>query len=47
MPRVLRGVGDITTTYAVTAVLVVALYPLCRWYRQVKTNHPNTFLRYI
>jgi uncharacterized membrane protein len=43
----LRGAGDITTTYGVTAVLMVALYPLCRWYRQVKTNHPNSFLRYI
>ena len=43
----LRGAGDITTTYAVTIVLMTLLYPLCRWYRQVKTGHPDSFLKYI
>jgi hypothetical protein len=43
----LRGVGDLRATYGVTIVLVPLLYPLCRWYRQVKTNHPASFLKYI
>ena len=43
----LRGVGGIGTTYAVAAVLLVALYPACRWYRTVKSAHPDSFLKYI
>jgi len=43
----LRGVGDITTTYAVSAVLLVLLYPLCRWYRTFKAAHPDSLLRYL
>ena len=43
----LRGVGDITTTYAVSVVLLVLLYPACRWYRTVKAAHPDSFLKYI
>jgi uncharacterized membrane protein len=43
----LRGADGIAATYIVTAVLVPLLYPLCRWYRGVKTSHPDSFLRYI
>jgi uncharacterized membrane protein len=43
----LRGFGDLSTTYIVTALLVPLLYPLCRWYRRVKTSHPESFLKYI
>jgi len=43
----LRGVGNLATTYIVTAVLLVPLYPLCRWYRTLKAAHPHTFLRYF
>jgi uncharacterized membrane protein len=43
----LRGVGDLATTYWVAAVLLVALYPACRWYRAVKAAHPESFLKYI
>jgi uncharacterized membrane protein len=43
----LRGAGDLTTTYAVSAVLLLALYPACRWYRTVKAAHPESFLKYI
>lgn len=43
----LRGAGDITTTYIVTIVFLPLLYPMCRWYRGVKTSHPDSFLRYI
>jgi uncharacterized membrane protein len=43
----LRGAGTIVTTYVVTAVLLVALYPACRWYRTVKAAHPGSFLKYL
>jgi hypothetical protein len=43
----LRGAGDLSTTYAVAAVLLLALYPACRWYRTVKAAHPESFLKYI
>lgn len=43
----LRGAGDLVTTYAVAAVLLVLLYPACRWYRTVKAAHPQSFLKYF
>jgi uncharacterized membrane protein len=43
----LRGVGDITTTYTVAAVLLVLLYPACRWYRTFKAAHPDSVLKYL
>jgi uncharacterized membrane protein len=43
----LRGVGDLTTTYWVAAVLLVLLYPACRWYRSFKAAHPDSILKYI
>ena len=43
----LRGIGDLSTTYIVSAVLLVLLYPACRWYRAFKAAHPQSFLKYI
>ncbi|HSC05257.1 MAG TPA: heparan-alpha-glucosaminide N-acetyltransferase domain-containing protein [Steroidobacteraceae bacterium] len=43
----LRGVGDLATTYIVSAILLVLLYPACLWYRTFKAAHPNSFLKYI
>jgi uncharacterized membrane protein len=43
----LRGVGGLGTTYVAAAVMLVALYPACRWYRRVKAEHPTSFLKYI
>jgi uncharacterized membrane protein len=43
----LRGVGGLATTYVAAAVLLVAIYPACRWYRRVKAEHPTSFLKYI
>lgn len=43
----LRGAGDLTTTYVVTAVLLVLLYPACRWYRSFKARHPDSVLKYL
>jgi len=37
---VLPGVGwGLAVVYAVWAVLVISLYPLCKWYDNYKTNH--------
>jgi uncharacterized membrane protein len=43
----LRGAGDLTTTYVVAAVMLIWLYPACRWYRSMKAAHPTSFLRYL
>ncbi len=43
----LRGAGTIATTYVVWAILIVLLYPACRWYRTVKRAHPDSFLKYL
>lgn len=43
----LRGVGGLTTTYAVSAVLLVAIYPACLWYRRVKAAYPQSPLKYF
>jgi uncharacterized membrane protein len=43
----LRGSGDIATTYIVAAVLLIALYPACLWYRSFKAAHPASFLKYL
>ncbi|WKZ12992.1 MAG: heparan-alpha-glucosaminide N-acetyltransferase domain-containing protein [Gammaproteobacteria bacterium] len=43
----LRGAGGLSTTYIVAFVMLVALYPACRWYRSVKTAHPDSWLRYF
>jgi uncharacterized membrane protein len=43
----LRGMGDLTTTYVASAILLVAMYPACLWYRSVKAAYPRSVLRYI
>ena len=43
----LRGVGNLATTYVVWAVMIVLLYPACRWYRTLKAAHPQTLLKYF
>jgi uncharacterized membrane protein len=43
----LRGTGTLATTYILSALLLVALYAPCRWYRTLKANHPSSFLRYF
>lgn len=43
----LRGSGDLATTYIVPAVLLVALYPACIWYRNLKAAHPDSWLKYF
>jgi hypothetical protein len=43
----LRGVGGLGTTYLVAAIMLVAIYPACLWYRDFKAAHPTSFLKYI
>ena len=34
-------------TYAVWIVLVLALYPLCKWFARIKATHRNPWLSYL
>ena len=43
----LRGASDLTGTYIISIVLMIALYPLCLWYRGFKAQHPQSFLKYF
>jgi uncharacterized membrane protein len=43
----LRGVGTIATTYWVSLLLLIAIYPACRWFRSFKAAHPESWLRYF
>jgi uncharacterized membrane protein len=43
----LRGFDGLAATYGVAAVMLVLLYPMCRWYRTVKAEHPRSILKYL
>ena len=43
----LRGVGGLGTTWAVAPVMLLLLYPACRWYRTLKAAHPKSLLKYL
>jgi len=43
----LRGEGGIITTYIVSAVFLITLYPLCRRYRSYKQGHPGGWTKFI
>ena len=43
----LRGIGNISTTYIVWALMLPPLYFTCRWYRTFKASHPDSFLKYF
>lgn len=46
-PSVVSGVG-LGATYLIWAVVVAALFPLCRWYGRYKAQHPEQWwLRYL
>ena len=42
-----RGFGDLEETYIISTVMLVALYPLCLWYRKIKQSYPQSLLRFI
>ena len=43
----LRGVGGLGTTYWTSAIMIVALYPACRWYRSYNAARPTSWLQYF
>ncbi|MCK6370190.1 MAG: heparan-alpha-glucosaminide N-acetyltransferase domain-containing protein [Gammaproteobacteria bacterium] len=43
----LRGAGNLATTYLSAFLMLVALYPACRWYRSVKAAYPDSWLKYF
>jgi len=43
----LRDYDGLAATYGVSAVMLVVLYPACRWYRTVKAAHPRSVLKYL
>ena len=43
----LRGFSGLGMTYIITIVFLIALYPLCKWYRQFKKDHPGGWTSYI
>jgi uncharacterized membrane protein len=39
--------GGLIETFAAAILVLIILYPLCRWYASTKKSHPNRFLRYL
>ncbi|HET9131184.1 MAG TPA: heparan-alpha-glucosaminide N-acetyltransferase domain-containing protein, partial [Terriglobia bacterium] len=43
----LRGFGNLATTYIAAVLMLLSLYPACRWYRAFKRRHRDSFLRFV
>jgi uncharacterized membrane protein len=43
----LRGFGNLTTTYIAAAIILLLLYPACRWFRTFKQKHRESLLRFM
>jgi uncharacterized membrane protein len=44
----MRGITDLPTSYLITLIMLVLLYPFCLWYRGFKASHPDSiWLRYL
>lgn len=44
----IKGFTDLPTTYLITLVMLVLLYPFCLWYRGFKAKHPDSiWLKYL
>jgi hypothetical protein len=44
----LRHSADLNTTYLVSAVTLIFLYPFCLWYRSFKAKHAQSlWLKYL
>ena len=43
----LRGFDGLAATYGCAAVMILLLYPACRWYRGLKATHPRSILKYL
>jgi uncharacterized membrane protein len=42
-----RGFDGLGATYYMAALMIVVLYPACRWYRTLKAAHRGSFLKYV
>jgi len=44
----LRNVTDLNTSYVITLIMLVLLYPFCLWYRGFKAQHRDSiWLKYL
>jgi uncharacterized membrane protein len=43
----LRGFDGLPAAYGAAAVMLMLLYPMCRWYRSLKAARPKSLLRYV
>jgi uncharacterized membrane protein len=44
----MKGFTDLPTTYLITAIMLVLLYPFCLWYRGFKAKYPDSlWLKYL
>lgn len=44
----LKNTIDLPTTYLITGIMLVLLYPFCLWYRGFKARHPDSvWLKYL
>jgi uncharacterized membrane protein len=43
----LRGQWGLPATYIISAVFIVALYPMCLWYRKYKKAHPTGWAQFV
>jgi len=43
----LRGFDGLAATYGATILMLLFLYPACRWYRTVKAAYPKSILKYL
>jgi len=43
----LRGFDGLAATYGATALMLLCLYPACRWYCTVKAAYPKSILKYL
>jgi len=43
----LRDIDGMRATYGVSVIMLILLYPACRWYRTVKAAHPRSVLKYL
>jgi uncharacterized membrane protein len=39
--------GGLLETFAASALILLLLYPICRWYAGVKRAHPQSIMRFV
>lgn len=43
----LQGSGGLWGQYTAAVIVLIGLYPVCRWYRGYKSDHPEKWVRFI